>query len=86
MAGLGTIVVGVDGSADARRALDWAIDKARRRHDAVLAVHAWTMGQAADFIGRSRRVLHRESVALLKTTICDAVRHGAGVDATRPAT
>lgn len=35
------IVVGVDGSAAARAALDWAIDQARHRRTEIRAVHAW---------------------------------------------
>jgi nucleotide-binding universal stress UspA family protein len=35
------IVVGIDGSTGARRALDWALDEARRRHATVTVVHAW---------------------------------------------
>lgn len=36
------IVVGVDGSACARRALAWAVEEARLRGASVEAVHAWT--------------------------------------------
>ena len=35
------IVVGVDGSEASRRALNWALDEARRRRCLVDAVHAW---------------------------------------------
>ena len=35
------IVVGVDGSEPSHRALEWAVDEARRRHAVVEAVHAW---------------------------------------------
>ena len=35
------IVVGVDGSAHAQRALAWALDEARARSAAVEVVHAW---------------------------------------------
>ena len=35
------IVVGIDGSEASRRALNWALDEARRRHCTVDAVHAW---------------------------------------------
>ena len=36
-----TIVVGIDGSENARRALSWAVEEGRLRHAAVEAVHAW---------------------------------------------
>ena len=35
----GQIVVGVDGSEQSRRALAWALDEARLRKWAVVAVH-----------------------------------------------
>ena len=35
------IVVGIDGSEASRRALNWALEKARRRQCQVDAVHAW---------------------------------------------
>ena len=76
MAGRGTIVVGVDGSVDARRALDWAVVEAQSQRKLVLAVHAWTLGRMADFASQSR-VMRRESVALLEATIRDVVRLGA---------
>jgi nucleotide-binding universal stress UspA family protein len=37
------IVVGVDGSAASRQALDWALDEARFRRATVEVVHAWQM-------------------------------------------
>jgi nucleotide-binding universal stress UspA family protein len=37
------IVVGVDGSEHAAKALRWALDEARLRDTDVLAVYAWTM-------------------------------------------
>ena len=43
----GTLIVGVDGSPDATRALDWAIDEARRRNMQVLLVHGVEVGAAA---------------------------------------
>jgi nucleotide-binding universal stress UspA family protein len=36
-----TIVVGVDGSDGARRALEWAADEARLRDARLLAIHTW---------------------------------------------
>jgi nucleotide-binding universal stress UspA family protein len=44
-----TIVVGVDGSAESRAALAWALDEARLRGARVLAVHAWTAPEAYAF-------------------------------------
>jgi nucleotide-binding universal stress UspA family protein len=35
------IVVGIDGSDTARRALDWALDEARLRRARLTALHAW---------------------------------------------
>ena len=37
----GTIVVGVDGSAQSERALTWAVDEATVHGDDLLLVHAW---------------------------------------------
>lgn len=42
-----TIVVGVDGSPDGTRALEWAIDEARRRGMKVLLVHGVEVGAVA---------------------------------------
>lgn len=42
-----TIVVGVDGSPDAARALDWAIEEATRRGLSLLLVHGVEVGAAA---------------------------------------
>ncbi|KRE72786.1 universal stress protein [Arthrobacter sp. Soil762] len=39
--GVFRIVVGVDGSAPSRVALEWAVDEARRRNGEVQAVTAW---------------------------------------------
>jgi nucleotide-binding universal stress UspA family protein len=44
-----TIVVGVDGSAESRAALAWALAEARLRGARVLAVHAWTAPEAYAF-------------------------------------
>jgi nucleotide-binding universal stress UspA family protein len=42
--GRGVIVVGVDGSPHARRALDWALREARLRDGRCLLIHAYTLG------------------------------------------
>lgn len=39
---MGKIVVGVDGSKTARRALRWAVEEGRLRNWTVEAVHAWS--------------------------------------------
>lgn len=44
---LPTVVVGVDGSVDAARALRWAQDEARRRNAKLLLVHGVEIGAAA---------------------------------------
>jgi nucleotide-binding universal stress UspA family protein len=40
-----TIIVGVDGSSSAARALAWAVDEGRLRGEAVRAVYAWDVPQ-----------------------------------------
>jgi nucleotide-binding universal stress UspA family protein len=48
------IVVGVDGSRASRRALDWAVDQARRCGAEVEVVHAWTVpDMGADPLARA---------------------------------
>jgi nucleotide-binding universal stress UspA family protein len=42
----GIVVVGVDGSEQAQRALSWAIEEARLRHAHLTVVHAWRFGAA----------------------------------------
>jgi nucleotide-binding universal stress UspA family protein len=43
------IVVGVDGSSESKRALDWAIDLARDTEAAVVAVHATEIALSSMF-------------------------------------
>jgi nucleotide-binding universal stress UspA family protein len=45
------ILVGVDGSSTARRALAWALDEARARNAPVRAVTAWNTAPMAAFAG-----------------------------------
>jgi nucleotide-binding universal stress UspA family protein len=40
---MNTIVVGIDGSVEARAALAWAVDEARLRSTNLRVVHAWTL-------------------------------------------
>ncbi len=60
---MGRVVVGVDGSANARRALRWAIDEARQRDAELHIVHAYRphhrsssdrSSQAAASVGSTR--------------------------------
>jgi nucleotide-binding universal stress UspA family protein len=44
--GVGRIVVGIDGSDAARRALDWALEEGRVHRASVEAVHAWALPYA----------------------------------------
>jgi nucleotide-binding universal stress UspA family protein len=44
--GTGLIVVGVDGSAHARRALEWAVTEAQLRGARCLLIHAHEFGLA----------------------------------------
>ena len=48
------IVVGVDGSAPSRRALEWAIELAAELHAEIVAVHAADLGPAAVVLADAR--------------------------------
>jgi len=69
----GRIVVGIDGSAAARRALEWALDEARARTAALDVVYAWhlphearvpvaTLGMEPDLLEDAARVTLDEAV------------------------
>ena len=74
----GAVVVGVDGSRNARVALEWAADEARRRGVPLRVVHAWAMPFTPAALGfpapeaqlraaaedGARRTLDREVAAL----------------------
>ena len=65
--GKGLLVVGVDGSPHARRALDWALAEARLRGGRCLLVHAYELGAAGSAIGLAEPVeaLERSAEELL---------------------
>lgn len=44
---MNTIVVGIDGSDEARAALRWAVEEARLRDASVRVVHAWSLAPLA---------------------------------------
>lgn len=79
------IVVGVDGSDGAKRALAWAIDEARRRSVDVHAVHVWSF----PYVGAPPITpalvdldqLAAESQAMLNDAIADVPTHGVTVHA-----
>jgi nucleotide-binding universal stress UspA family protein len=55
MADKGTfrIVVGVDGSAQSRAALDWAVEEAKLRNGNVLALTAWNFPYVSNEFGQA---------------------------------
>jgi nucleotide-binding universal stress UspA family protein len=72
------IVVGIDGSRAARRALRWACDEAGRRGVGVTVVHAYDlptdsslMGMVTPTLERYRTGLADEAVALVDRAIAD---------------
>jgi nucleotide-binding universal stress UspA family protein len=71
-----TIVVGVDGSPDATRALDWAIDEALRRDFTLLLVHGVEIGAAAASPYGTGMVLEQLEEAG-RVVLDDAVAHAA---------
>lgn len=68
-----TIVVGVDGSKAARRALDWALDEARLRGATLRVVHAvepvdvpaYVAGRAGGHVGPTREEQEADGERLL---------------------
>jgi nucleotide-binding universal stress UspA family protein len=90
----GPVVVGVDGSASSRRALQWAVDHARGRRLPVLAVHAWHLPATAagfyapwpdpsDLEAGADRFLHQQLAAvdtsgLVEPVQCRTVADRAG--------
>lgn len=69
------IVVGVDGSDNARSALQWAINEARLRNASVLAVHAWSYPFAVGVGANASELLMRgaesEAQAVLDQVLKD---------------
>jgi nucleotide-binding universal stress UspA family protein len=76
------IVVGVDGSPPARRALSWALDQARRCGTGCLLVHAFDFGVAAGspFGGRAFEQIQAAAQALLDEEVALARGSGVAVD------
>ena len=79
-----TIVVGVDGSPDAARALDWAIDEATRRDLPLLLVHGVEVGAAAASPYGTGMVLEQLEEAgriVLDAAVAHAAERGVRADA-----
>jgi nucleotide-binding universal stress UspA family protein len=75
----GRIVVGVDGSEGARRALRWAVDEARLRDAALEAIFVFTLppsgagiGMAPEYVGPQIDQIERDAAEELRSEI-DAV-------------
>jgi nucleotide-binding universal stress UspA family protein len=72
------IVVGMDGSANAGRALVWALDEAERRGCRVRAVMAWSyLGEADSVLGV--RTTGAEAEAALERAVGGAAGDRAGL-------
>jgi len=83
----GVIVVGVDGSPQSKRAVDWALAEAEARGDAVTLVHAWefpavlTMTYGGDTLPVfTRDDVQRLSGLLLERTADQAREEAPGVE------
>jgi nucleotide-binding universal stress UspA family protein len=63
------IVVGVDGSQAAQRALRWALDEASVRGCAVQAVRVWNYEPMSDWVPMSMRELETQSAAALDESV-----------------
>jgi nucleotide-binding universal stress UspA family protein len=79
-----TIVVGVDGSECADKALTWAVGEARLRGDRVRAVHAWeypvngaAYGLMAPQLGRDER---RDAAKATLDEAVEPLRNGVQID------
>ena len=69
------IVVGVDGSATARRALAWALDEARLRHATIEAVTAWSAPPVVSpygIYGAPTAALEDAAHEILRNAVADA--------------
>lgn len=69
----GRIVVGVDGSDESIRALQWAVDEARRRDATLDIVVAWhsPYAAAADITGMAASRINREDIEQASQEILD---------------
>jgi len=73
MSGPKPITVGVDGSEEARRALDWALDEALVRGCGVRAVRAWVFETLSEWIPAALREAEARAGAELAAVVAEAV-------------
>ncbi len=73
------IVVGVDGSAEAKEALRWALEEAQLRGASLRVVHAWQLpvaaygaGLAAAYHGELLEALRRDAEKLVDQLLAEA--------------
>jgi nucleotide-binding universal stress UspA family protein len=80
--GQGLIVVGVDGSPHARRALDWALAEARLRGGRCLLIHAHEFGVAgaSPYVPIPVEELTRDAQAVLDRELTHARQAGGAVE------
>ncbi|WP_329000988.1 universal stress protein [Kribbella sp. NBC_00709] len=72
-----TVVVGVDGSKDSAKAIDFAFDQADALHAQVVAVHAWTSpfltyADGASMLQFDEEKFHEESRLLVAESVAGA--------------
>lgn len=97
---MNTIVVGVDGSAESTRALEWALAEARLRNATLVALYAYdydpawqTYAYAEGGVGVGlpadaetlAEEAHRHAEGLLEKALREAAEQAAGVTVTREA-
>jgi nucleotide-binding universal stress UspA family protein len=75
------IVVGVDGSEDSARALDWALAEARLRGTGCRLVHAWEYGIAASspYVGGLEEIAEAAE-AMFDDEMARAQRSGVAIE------
>jgi nucleotide-binding universal stress UspA family protein len=85
---MGTIVVGVDGSEFALRALEWACREAQMHGSRIVAVHAWDVpiatlalyGPGIEPVPIDEREVERVAREALDAAVQQALRHVEGAD------
>lgn len=77
----GTIVVGVDGSDNGRRALIWALEEARRKQGRCLLIHAFDFGLAGSgpYAANAFEQIHNAAQAVLDNAVAFARKSGVEV-------